>query len=99
MQRVQTLQSIESIDAPYLHVFTNPAICMITTLKYYLARTNLLRCTPNKKKCFFIDPNRPYPVSKDSIAQWTNVVVFESAVDVALFKAHSLKQNQFMLIN
>ena len=43
MQRVQTLQSIESIDAPYLHVFTNPAICVITTLKYYLARTNLLR--------------------------------------------------------
>ena len=33
MQRIQTLQSIESIDAPYLHVFTNPAICVITTLK------------------------------------------------------------------
>ena len=46
MQRVQTLQSIESIDAPYLHVFTNPAICVITTLKYYLARANLLRGTP-----------------------------------------------------
>ena len=48
MQRVQTLQSIESIDAPYLHVFTNPAICVITTLKYYLARTILLRGTPNQ---------------------------------------------------
>ena len=59
MQRVQTLQSIESIDAPYLHAFTNPAICVITTLKYYLARTNLLRCTPKKiknKNLFFIDP-------------------------------------------
>ena len=50
-QRVQTLQSIESIDAPYLHLFTNPAICVITTLKYYLARTLLLRGTPN---CYII---------------------------------------------
>ena len=32
MQRVQTLQSI---DAPYLHVFTNPANYGITILKYY----------------------------------------------------------------
>ena len=55
MQRVQTLQSIESIDAPYLHVFTNPAICVITTLKYYLARANLFRGTPNQL-VFFINP-------------------------------------------
>ena len=48
MQRVQTLQGIESIDAPYLHVFTNPAICVITTLKYYLDRANLLRSPPNQ---------------------------------------------------
>ena len=54
MQRVQTLQSIESIDAPYFHVFTNAAICVITTLKYYLARTNLLRGTPNQL-VFFIN--------------------------------------------
>ena len=95
MQRVQTLQSIESIDEPYLHIFTNPAICVITTLKYYLARTNLLRGTPNQ--LIFYKPH--YPVSEDTIAQWTNVVMFEATVDVAFFQAHSLQQNQFLLIN
>ena len=97
MQRVQTLQSIESIDPPYLHVFTNPAICVITTLKYYLARTNLLRSTSNQLFFFFYKPH--YPVSEDTIAQWTNVVMFEATVDVAFFQAHNLQQNQFLLIN
>ena len=93
IQRVQTLQSI---DAPYLHVFTTPAICVITTLKYYLATTHLhlatthlLRGTPNQLVFY----KTHYPVSKDTIAQWTNVVMFEAGVDVTFLKAHSLKQN------
>ena len=98
MQRDQTLQSIKFIDAPYLHVFTNPAICVITTLKYYLAGINpnqLAGINPNQ--LVFQKPH--YPVSEDTIAQWTSVVLFEATVDVAFFQVHSLQQNRFLLIN
>lgn len=66
----------------------NPNICVVTTLKAYLARTSTLRGDPR----LFVSYFKPFKsVSRDTISQWVKTVLQKSGIDVNFLKPHSTR--------
>ena len=67
----------------------DPSICMITTLRAYLARTIDKR--GNNKQLFISFLKRFKPVSRSIISRWIKVVMCKSGINVELFRLHSTR--------
>lgn len=67
----------------------DPRICVVTTLKAYLA------CTQSKRgdyKQLFISYLKPFkPVSRSTISRWIKVVMRKSGINVEMFRPHSTR--------
>ena len=67
---------------------SDPAICVLSTLKAYVNRTKQIRT----KSSLFISFQKPYlPVSKATISRWIKRVLEEAGIDVSFFTAHSTR--------
>ena len=67
----------------------DPRICVVTTLKMYLART---RCKRGDYKQLFISYLKPFkPVSRRTISRWIKVVMCSSGINVEVFRPHSTR--------
>ena len=67
----------------------NPNICVVTTLKAYIARTSALRGDAPQ---LFVSYFKPFkPVSRDTISRWVKTVLQKSGIDVNFFKPHSTR--------
>lgn len=72
-----------------LQAFPNKDLCVFTTCKDYLARTQDLR---GKKTRLMLTVVKPHmPVSIDSIRRWIRNVLQQSGSDVSMFKSHSTR--------
>ena len=74
-----------------LKSFTDPRLCVVTTLKEYLSRTKFARET---RSCSQLLRSyvKPYgPVSRDTISHWVKFVLQSSGIDVNIFKPHSTR--------
>ena len=71
------------------NVFTKePSLCVVTTLKDYLARTAPHRKFPK----LFLTSQKPYtPVSKDTISRWCKDVLKEAGIDITKYSSHSTR--------
>ena len=68
---------------------SDPAICVLSTLKAYVNRTKQIRKSFSQ---LFISFQKPHlPVSKSTISRWIRRVLEESGIDVSLFTAHSTR--------
>ena len=66
-----------------------PNICVVTTLKAYIARTSALRGDAPQLFFSYFKPFKP--VSRDTISRWVKTVLQKSGIDVNFFKAHSTR--------
>ena len=72
-----------------LKSFTDPRLCVVTTLKEYLTRTKSARETHRQLLLSYV---KLYgPVSRDTISHWVMFVLQSSGIDVNLFKPHSTR--------
>ena len=63
--------------------------CVCTTLMEYLARTENIR---GQHTALFISYTKPHaPISRDSVARWTKVVLKRAGIDIGIFKPQSLR--------
>lgn len=73
----------------YLQPYPTPAVCVVSTLRANVNRTNLLRGSHAQ---LFMSFTRPYaPVSEDTICRWIKRVMFEAGIDTEIFKSHSTR--------
>ena len=64
-------------------------ICVVTTLKMYLART---RCKRGDYEQLFISYFKPFkPVSRSTISRWIKVVMCSSGINVEVLRQHSTR--------
>lgn len=67
----------------------DPRICVVTTLRTYLA------CTKSKRgdtKQLFISYLKPFkPVSRNTISRWIKVAMRKSGINVEMFRPHSTR--------
>ena len=85
-------QSKPGITLPPL-VFTSypadPLLCVVRTLRSYIARTEAIR---GQHKQLFISFVKPFhPVSRSTISRWIRLVMLRSGIDVNKFKPHSTR--------
>ena len=67
----------------------NPNICVVTTLKAYIARTSALRGDAPQ---LFVSYFKLFkPVSRDTISRWVKTVLQKSGTDVNFCKPHSTR--------
>ena len=73
-----------------LRPFKDETLCVVTTLKEHLTRTQSLRGSESQ---LFISYNRPQfkRVSKDTISRWVKLVLTDSGIDTSRFKPHSTR--------
>ena len=72
-----------------LRTFKDERLCVVTTLKDYLTRTQSLRGSESQ---LFISYNRPFKgVSRDIISRWVKLVLTDSGIDTSRFKPHNTK--------
>ena len=72
-----------------LRAFKDETLCVVTTLKEYLTRTQSLRGSESQ---LFISYNRPFKrVSRDTISCWVKLVLTDSGIDTSRFKPHSTR--------
>jgi len=64
-----------------------PNICVVTTLKAYIARTSAFRWDAPQLFFSYFKPFKP--VSRDTISRWVKTVLQKSGIDVNFFKPHS----------
>ena len=70
-----------------LRAFKDETLCVVTTLKEHLTRTQSLRGSESQ---LFISYNRPFKrVSRDTISRWVKLVLTDSGIDTYRFKPHS----------
>ncbi|XP_022807928.1 uncharacterized protein LOC111344922 [Stylophora pistillata] len=72
-----------------LQEFPNKDLCVFTTCKEYLARTQDLR--GNKTRLILTVAKPHKPVSRDSIRRWIRNVLQQSGIDVSMFESHSTR--------
>jgi hypothetical protein len=70
-----------------LLAFTEPSLCVKRTLIHYVNRTKSVR----KSMQLFVSFRSGQPVCTSTVARWIRGAMEESGVDVAVFKAHSLR--------
>ena len=69
--------------------FKDETLCVVTTLKEHLTRTQSLRDSESQ---LFISYNRPFKrVSRDTISCWVKLVLTDSGIDTSRFKPHSTR--------
>ena len=74
-----------------LKSFTDPRLCVVTTLKEYLSRTKFAKETRSCSQ-LLLSYVKPYgPVSRDTISRWVKFVLQSSGIDVNIFKPHSTR--------
>ena len=79
----------KSVVVKFTSYPTDSRICVVTTLRNYLARTSILRAY---HKQLFISYLKPFkPVSRSTISRWIKVVMSKSGINVDLFKPHSTR--------
>ena len=68
----------------------DPRICVVKTLRAYLAKTSEIRDEVNGP--LLISTKPPFqPASTTTIARWTKETLANAGIDVSLFKAHSVR--------
>ena len=69
----------------------NPKLCVMTTLKEYIKRTEPLR-EENKETKLFISSRKPHKsVTTCTLARWMKSVLASSGIDTNTFSAHSFR--------
>ena len=63
-------------------------LCVVTTLKEYLRRTQTFR-TYSKLLLSFIRPHGP--ISRDTLARWTLSIMSQAGLDISKYKSHSTR--------
>ena len=72
-----------------LRPFEDKTLCVVTTLKEYLTRTQSLRGLESQ---LFISYNRPFRrVSRETISRWVKLVLTDAGIDTLRFKPHSTR--------
>lgn len=72
-----------------LRPFEDKTLCVVTTLKEYLTRTQSLRGSESQ---LFISYNRPFRrVSRETISRWVKLVLTDAGIDTSRFKPHSTR--------
>lgn len=67
----------------------DPHICVVTTLKMYLA---CLRCKRGDYKQLFISYLKPFkPFSRSTISRWIKVVMCSSGINVEVLRQHGTR--------
>ena len=74
-----------------LKSFTDPRLCVVTTLKEYLTRTKFVRETHSYSQLLLSYVKPHSPVSRDTISRWVKFVLQSSGIDVNIFKPHSTR--------
>ena len=64
-------------------------LCVITTLKEYLKRTEHKRGTETKLLISCIKPHRG--VSRDTVSRWIKICLFRSGIDILQYSPHSTR--------
>lgn len=83
----QTKPGTKSVHVQFTSYPADPLLCVVTTLREYLARANELR---GQCKQVFISYLKPFrPVSRSTISRWVKVVMKEAGINVDKFKPHS----------
>lgn len=70
----------------YVH---DESLCVISTLKEYLQRTETLRVSGSQLLISFQKPHKA--VSRDTISRWIRTVMQLSGINLNVFKAHSTR--------
>ena len=84
-------QSRPGVKNPLIELrpFEDKTLCVVTTLKEYLRRTQPLRGSESQ---LFISYNRPFRrVSRETISRWVKSVLTDSGIDTLRFKPHSTR--------
>ena len=74
-----------------LKSFTDPRLCVLTTLKEYLTRTKFARETHSCSQLLLSYVKLYGLVSRDTISRWVKFVLQSSRIDVNIFKPHSTR--------
>ena len=64
-------------------------VCPFSCLKEYICRTQSLRGDATRLFISFIKPHKP--VSRDTLARWTNITLKNSGIDTDVYTAHSTR--------
>ena len=85
----QSKPGVQPLVIKFTSYPADPRICVVTTLKAYLA------CTQSKRgdyKQLFISYLKPFkPVSRSTISRWIKVVMRKSGINVEMFRPHSTR--------
>lgn len=66
-----------------------PELCVASTLKYYLQKTESLRHGENN---LFLAIKKPHKhVTSQTISKWIKTVLYDSGIDVSVFSSHSTR--------
>lgn len=82
-------QSTPGVKHPLVELrpFEDKTLCVVTTLKEYLTRTQPLRGSQSQ---LFISYNRPCRrVNRETISRWVKFVLTDAGIDTLRFKPHS----------
>lgn len=84
-------QSTPGVKNPLVELrpFEDKTLCVVTTLKEYLTRTQSLQGSESQ---LFISYNRPFRrVSRETISPWAKLVLTDTGIDTSRFKPHSTR--------
>ena len=69
----------------------NPKLCVLSTLKAYLSRTEVLR-EENKETRLFLSTRKPHKrVTTATLARWMKTVLREAGINPSIYTAHSYR--------
>ena len=85
----QTKAGVKSVHVKFTSYPADSTLCVVTTLKEYIARTKDLR---GHCKQLFISYLKPFhPVSRSTISRWVKEGMKAAGINVAKFKPHSTR--------
>jgi len=84
-------QSRPGVKNPLLEFrsFEDKTLCVVTTLKEYLTRTQSLRGSESQLFISYIRPFRR--VSRETISRWVKLVLTDAGIDTSRFKPYSTR--------
>ena len=72
-----------------LTAFRDSRLCVVTTLKEYISRTESLRGSESQ---LFVSYSKPHKaVSRDTISRWVKTVLLSVGIDTKKFRPHSTR--------
>ena len=78
-----------SNPAVTLTAFRDSRLCVVTTLKEYISRTEPLRGSESQLLVSYTKPHKA--VSRDTIGRWVKTVLSSAGIDTKKFKPHSTR--------